>query len=147
VRIELGNRPLRYVAYTFTPPPGVVYLGWLAIEFWKSDTKLEQIELERAGSGKNAFVSGILVTIGNPKSVLFYVSIMPSIVDLRSITAADALVLLGLTGTILMAAQLPFALAAARTRRLFRSPRRLRLMNRSAALCMGGTAAAIALRK
>ena len=126
---------------------GVVYLCWLAVEFWKSGTEFGEMKLDKASSGKNAFISGILVTLGNPKSVLFYISIMPTIVDLRSITRVDRLVLLAITGTILLTAQLPFAVAAARTRHFFRSPQRLRLMNRSAAVCMGGAAAAVALRK
>ena len=126
---------------------GVVYLCWLAVEFWKSDTELGDMELEKGSSGKNAFISGMLVTLGNPKSVLFYISIMPTIVNLRSITQMDALILLAITGTILLVAQLPFALAAARTRHFFRSPGRLRLVNRSAAVCMGGAAATVALRK
>jgi threonine/homoserine/homoserine lactone efflux protein len=126
---------------------GVVYLSWLAVEFWKSDTELGEMELEKGSSGKNAFISGMLVTLGNPKSVLFYISIMPTIVNLRSITQMDALILLAITGTILLAVQLPFAVAAARTRHFFRSPGRLRLVNRSAAVCMGGAAAAVALRK
>ena len=105
------------------------------------------MELEKGSSGRNAFISGMLVTLGNPKSVLFYISIMPTIVNLRSITQMDALILLAITGTILLATQLPFAVAAARTRRFFRSPGRLRLVNRSAAVCMGSAAAAVALRK
>ena len=126
---------------------GVVYLGWLAVEFWRSGTELGEMELEKGSSGKNSFISGMLVTLGNPKSVLFYISIMPTIVNLRSITQMDGLALLTITGSILLVAQLPFAVAAARTRHLFRSPRRLRFINRSAAVCMGGAAAAVALRK
>jgi threonine/homoserine/homoserine lactone efflux protein len=99
----------------------------------------------RRGFGRAA--SGMVVTLGNPKSVLFYISIMPTIVNLRSITQMAGLALLAITGTILLAAQLPFAVAAARTRHLFRLPKRLRLINRSAAVCMGGAAAAVALRK
>jgi threonine/homoserine/homoserine lactone efflux protein len=71
-----------------------VYLCWLALEFWKSDAELAEMELEKRSSEKNAFISGMLVTLGNPKSVLFYISIMPTIVNLRSITQMDALALL-----------------------------------------------------
>lgn len=126
---------------------GVIYLCWLAVEFWRSGTDVRDLEHNQATNGKNAFVSGILVTLGNPKSVLFYISIMPTIVNLSSITKADALVLLSITGAILMIVQMPFALAAARTRHLFRSPGRLRLINRSAAVFMGGAAAAVAFRE
>src|ERR1700739_4349605 len=104
------------------------------------------MELEKGSSGRNAFISGILVTLGNPKSVLFYISIMPSIVNVSSITGVDAFILLAITAIILMAVQLPFALVAAGSRHLFSSQKRLRLVNRSASVCMGGAAVTIALR-
>lgn len=125
---------------------GIGYLCWLAIQFWRAG---DEMAGERSGvskSGRNAFLSGVLVTIGNPKSVLFYVSILPTVVDLGALSGADVPILLAITAVVLAAAQFPFAIAGARTRRALRSPRAVRLLNRGAALCMGGAAATIAVR-
>lgn len=125
---------------------GVAYLCYLAVQFWTSGETFDTAGASEAGSGKSAFVSGILVTLGNPKSVLFYISILPTVVDIGALSPLDVPVLLAITAIILAAVQFPFAIAGARTRRTLQSPRATRLFNRGAAVCMGGAAAAIALR-
>jgi threonine/homoserine/homoserine lactone efflux protein len=144
---------LAYIAETFSTLliaikwVGVAYLIWLAVQFWRAgiDTTMEQAK-GRPRSSRSAFMAGVLVTLGNPKSVLFYIAIVPTIVDLASVTLGDCGVLLTLTAVILTLVQLPFALAGARARGALQSPRALRLVNRGAALFMGGAAATIAAR-
>jgi threonine/homoserine/homoserine lactone efflux protein len=125
---------------------GVAYLCWLAVQFWRSGDRFDGGAAGAAASGKSAFFSGILVTVGNPKSVLFYISILPTVVDLHALSALDVPVLLAITAIILAAVQFPFAIAGARTRSALQSPRAMRILNRGAALCMGGAAATIAAR-
>ncbi|OAP42763.1 lysine transporter LysE [Sinorhizobium glycinis] len=142
---------LAFVAETFTylliaiKWAGVAYLCWLAVQFWTFGDALDGVDA-RPETGSNAFLSGIHVTLGNPKSVLFYISILPTVVDINALSLADVFVLLAITAVILTAVQLPFALAAAKTRRTLQSPRAARLLNRGAAVCMGGAAATIAVR-
>lgn len=125
---------------------GVAYLIWLAVQYWRSGTSIGPANAAATGSGRSAFLSGVLVTIGNPKSVLFYVSILPTVVDLTTLSRADMGILLTTTALIMSAAQFPFAIVGTRTRRTLQSPRSLKLLNRGAALCMGGAAATIATR-
>lgn len=125
---------------------GVAYLCWLAVQFWQSGETFDGSHAAQPGSGANAFISGVLVTLGNPKSILFYISILPTVVDIRAISATDVPILLAITAIILTAVQFPFAILGAKTRRSLQSPRAMRLMNRGAALCMGGAAATIAVR-
>jgi threonine/homoserine/homoserine lactone efflux protein len=141
---------LAYIAATFTTLlivikwAGVAYLCWLAYQFWTAPNSPQpRQESSTAGS---VFGSGILVTLGNPKSVLFYVSILPTVVDVNALSGADIVLLLVTTAAILTLAQYPFALAGARARMALTSPRAMSMMNRSAALCMGGAAVAIATR-
>ncbi|WP_268884171.1 LysE family translocator [Agrobacterium leguminum] len=92
-------------------------------------------------------MSGILIRLGNPKSVLFYVSIFPTVIDVSTVGMADTLLLTAVTGVILLIAQYPFALAGARARHALNSPRAVKLMNRGGAVCMSGVATAIATRQ
>lgn len=143
---------LAYIAETFSllliaiKWAGVAYLCWLAYRFWTSREGLNIDEGEDPGHGTNAFISGVLVTIGNPKSILFYVSIVPTVLDLHEVTLLDGAVLVLLTALILSAAQFPFAIAGARARLSFQSPRMMRLFNRGAAIGIGGAAVSIASR-
>jgi len=143
---------LAFIAETFSTMliaikwAGVAYLCWLAVQFWRSDDRFEGGEAGAAGKGKGAFLSGVLVTVGNPKSVLFYISILPTVVDIDALSMVDIAVLLSITAIILTIVQFPFAIAGARTRRALQSPRAMRILNRGAAVCMGGAAATIAAR-
>ncbi|WP_313904317.1 LysE family translocator [Rhizobium laguerreae] len=145
---------LAYIAETFSllliaiKWAGVAYLCWLAYRFWTSREGLNIDEGEDTGRGTNAFISGVLVTIGNPKSILFYVSIVPTVLDLHEVTLLDGAMLVLLTALILSAAQFqfPFAIAGARARLSFQSPRMMRLFNRGAAIGLGGAAVSIASR-
>ncbi|MEH7881661.1 LysE family translocator [Rhizobium laguerreae] len=138
---------LAYIAETFSllliaiKWAGVACLCWLAYRFWTSRERLNIDEGEDTGRGTNAFISGVLVTIGNPKSILFYVSIVPTVLDLHEVTLLDGAVLVLLTALILSAAQFqfqfPFAIAGARARLSFQSLRMMRLFNRGAAIGLG----------
>lgn len=143
---------LAFIAETFSTLlivikwAGVAYLCWLAVQFWRADDRFEAGAAGAAPSGKGAFLSGILVTVGNPKSVLFYISILPTVVDIDALAMPDIVVLLSITAIILTVVQFPFAIAGARTRRALQSPRAMRILNRGAAICMGSAAATIAAR-
>jgi threonine/homoserine/homoserine lactone efflux protein len=125
---------------------GVVYLCWLAVQFWKSSETFKAAEATSPMSGKNALISGVLVTLGNPKSVLFYISILPTVIDINTLSQSDTFILPAITAIILTIVQFPFAIAGAKTRRALQSPRAMRMLNRGAAVCMGGAAATIAVR-
>lgn len=125
---------------------GIGYLLWLAVQYWRTPAEAVEVDGDTGLSLRHVFVSGFLVTMGNPKSIFFYLSLMPTLIEVRDLRWAEAALLLLVTGVILGLVQFAFVLAAARTRRLFHSRRGARLLNRSAAVCMGGAAAAIAIR-
>ena len=93
-----------------------------------------------------SFLSGLLVTLGNPKTMLFYVALVPTLIPLEAIGLADYLLLVGLTFIVLMAVLLPYIMLAAQARGLLKRPEALKVLNRSAAGILAGTAAYIAAR-
>jgi threonine/homoserine/homoserine lactone efflux protein len=127
---------------------GIAYLAFLAWTFWTSGITAEKVE---AGSGKagflNSFAAGLTVTLGNPKTMVFYLAITPTIVDLRTVTLAEYGMLAGLTVVVLLVVLVPYLALAAKARWFLRSPRALKALNRTAAAFMAGAAAAIAARQ
>jgi len=89
---------------------------------------------------------GLMAVFAVDLANLFYISILPTVVDINTLSAFDVPILLAITAIILTAVQFPFAVVGAGTRRTLQSPRATRLFNRGAAVCMGGAAATIALR-
>ncbi len=126
---------------------GVAYLAWLAWKFWTSGVMTEKIEARRANGGAlSSALAGLLVTLGNPKTMIFYLALTPTLVDLRTVTVADYGLLALCTVVVLLLVLVPYLALAAQARWLLRTPRALKLLNRTAAAFMGGAAATIAAR-
>jgi threonine/homoserine/homoserine lactone efflux protein len=92
------------------------------------------------------FAAGLLVTLGNPKIMVFYLALLPTLVDLREVGLAAWGQLVAMMLVVLAGIDLAWALLAARARRLLRSPRAVRLANRAGASAMAGAAIAIAAK-
>lgn len=143
---------LSVLAKTFVTPflilkfLGAAYLVYVAWKLWTSGLLPQDIKAERAMRPSMSFLSGLLVTLGNPKTMLFYVALVPTLIPLEAIGLADYLLLVGLTFVVLMAVLLPYILLAAQARGLLERPEALKVLNRSAAGILAGTAAYIAAR-
>lgn len=143
---------LAFIAQTFTTAfmlikiAGAAYLGYIAWKLWTSGLLPENIEASRPAGFGMSFLSGLLVTLGNPKTMLFYVALVPTLVDLQSIGLDEYGVLLAATFVVLLVVLVPYIALASRARLLLREPRALKRMNRIAASILAGTAAYIATR-
>ena len=127
---------------------GVAYLAWLAWSFWSSGISAETVEARKGRGGAVAsFLAGLAVTLGNPKTMIFYLALTPTLVDLQTITLADYGILAACTIAVLLVVLVPYLLLAAKARWFLASPRALKALNRTAAGFMMGAAAAIAFRQ
>ena len=88
----------------------------------------------------------VALTLGNPKVIVFFLSIMPLVVDLDAINARTALEVAATMIVVLSSVLLTYAIAANRARKLFRSSRAMKMINRGAAGIVAGAALAIAAR-
>ena len=127
---------------------GVAYLAWLAYAFWTPGITPETIEAKKGKGGLlSSFLAGLTVTLGNPKTMIFYLALTPTLVDLHTLTAADYGILVACTVVVLMIVLVPYLALAAKARWLLKTPRALKALNRTAAAFMAGAAAAIAARQ
>jgi threonine/homoserine/homoserine lactone efflux protein len=127
---------------------GVAYLAWLAWSFWNSGITAETVEAKKGKGGAiSSFLAGLTVTLGNPKTMIFYLALTPTLVDLRTITAADYGILALCTIVVLLVVLVPYLALAAKARWFLQTPRALKALNRTAAAFMAGAAAAIAARQ
>ncbi|MCO5064409.1 MAG: LysE family translocator [Rhizobiaceae bacterium] len=125
---------------------GVAYLLFLAWKMWNAPADAVEGALPQKGSGLKLFATGIAVTLGNPKIMLFYLALLPTIIDLGSVTMVGWVELTLTMFIVLAVIDLGWALAAAQARKLLRSPSAMRMANRISAGTMAGAAAAIATR-
>jgi threonine/homoserine/homoserine lactone efflux protein len=125
---------------------GVAYLLWLAWKLWTAPAAPPQESAAARGEGWKLFLGGLALTLGNAKVMVFFVSILPLVVDLGGLTPLLAIELAVAMAVILSAAMGTYALAAARARRFIASPRAMRLVNRGTGAVMAGAAVAVAAR-
>jgi threonine/homoserine/homoserine lactone efflux protein len=126
---------------------GVLYLAWLAWKLWTAGIIGQNVvALARREKPWASALAGWTLTLGNPKTMIFYLAITPTIIDIKTVTVAEAAVLIAITAATLLVVIIPYLVLAAKARGLFAQPRALKAINRTAAAFLGGAAAMIALR-
>ncbi|HEX3636584.1 MAG TPA: LysE family translocator [Paraburkholderia sp.] len=125
---------------------GVAYLLFLAWKMWRAPADVEGRDLPSGQSPWRMFVAGLLVTLGNPKIMMFYLALLPTIIDLSRIGTVAWFELTLTMLIVLMAVDFGWALLATRARKLLSTRRAVRITNRASATVMAGVAAAIATR-
>jgi threonine/homoserine/homoserine lactone efflux protein len=93
-----------------------------------------------------ALMSGLFVTLGNPKAMLFYLALVPTIVDITKVTFTDYVILVLVSMGVLLVVTIPYIALAAKARDLLRHPLALKRLNRVSATFLAGTAGYIAIR-
>ena len=125
---------------------GVAYLVFLAWKMWTAPVAVRDGELPARDSPAKLFLAGMAVTLGNPKIMMFYLALLPTIIDLGSVTVLGWAELTVTMASCWWRSTLPGLAVAAQARRLLRSSRAMRIANRISATTMAGAAAAIAAR-
>lgn len=125
---------------------GAAYLLFLAWRMWRAPAELADGALPAGRRPWRMFAAGLLVTLGNPKIMVFYVALLPTIIDLDRLDLPGWAALTATMLAVLAAVDLGWSLLAVRARRLLRTPRSVRVANRAGASAMASAAVAIAAR-
>ena len=120
---------------------------YLAYRMWTAPAAPRDVTGDRRRDGfMRLFFAGLAVTLGNPKVVAFYLALLPNLIDLPRVGLFGYVELAGISVVILTVVFGAYAIAAARARTLFRSPRAMRLFNRAGGTMMAGAAVAVATK-
>jgi threonine/homoserine/homoserine lactone efflux protein len=125
---------------------GAAYLVWLGVMMWRSAGRIETDTAQPAGGAGRAFLLGLMLALSNPKAILFHASLMPLILDLRTLTVMDALLIMAVVFSVNVLTMSTYSVLAGKSSVWFRTGSRLRWMNRIAGGAMIGTGALIASR-
>lgn len=81
---------------------GGIYLVWLGWKLWWSEPEAPRQEALVAGRAfRQNMLGGFVLTLGNPKAIIFYAAFLPTFIDLTSITASDVAVLAAVIAAVL----------------------------------------------
>ncbi|MGI9351259.1 MAG: LysE family translocator [Rhizobiaceae bacterium] len=134
------------LAFVVLKYAGVVYLAWLAWKMWHDPVITDGGNIPDTRSGWSMFAAGMALTMGNPKIMVFYLALLPTLIDLSGATVSLWVMVAAITVTSLATVDLGWIAMAHHARRFLRTPRALRITNRIAATSLCGAAAAIATR-
>lgn len=145
----------------------IVYLCYLGWQFWHavpvtaSGNVIGKLTGEESGervsdphirpvgfSVPASILSGLLLTLGNPKPIAFYLALLPLILDLNQVSFDTwALVLVPLTLAVLFVIGSLFILAAASVRHWLASAKAQMILHRVAAVAMIGAAMTMVVKE
>lgn len=125
---------------------GAAYLVWIGVKMWRSAPDMARNAPEGAAGLRRAVGLGAAIAFGNPKAILFHVSLMPLILDLEHLTVGDAAVVVGIVFTVNIVIMTSYAVLSGGLSRWLRTQARLRWVNRIAGGALIGTGAIIASR-
>ena len=126
---------------------GGIYLIYLGLKIWfrepdSTTNNDKQSTKSRAGN----FTSGILITLANPKVILFYCGFLPTFLDLTALTIIDLIIIVAIVTTGVASVLGAYAFLATRTRRMFTNKKTARRFNRTAGGVMVAAGVALVTR-
>jgi len=92
---------------------------------------------------EKVFLNGFLLTLGNPKVILFYAGLMPTFIDLAALDKTDIVILCLVLSMDLGCILAGYAYGADRARHLFTSSKAMRRMNQGAGIVLAGSGIAV----
>jgi threonine/homoserine/homoserine lactone efflux protein len=135
-----------FLLFTLIKYAGVAYLLFLAWKMWNAPAEVAAGDVPDDKSSFRLFLTGMALTIGNPKIMVFYLALLPSLIDINAVSALGLMELVATAILVMMTVDLAWAFAASWARGWLKSPRAVRMANRASATAMGGAAVAIATR-
>lgn len=97
---------------------GAFYLLWLALTLWLSKNKMEKIDTDKKSHGFASYLAGLVITIGNPKAIFFYLGFFPAFLNLSALTAIDIAIILAITTLAIGGIMFGYVLIAIKTKNI-----------------------------
>jgi len=126
---------------------GVAYLLYLAWKLWTAPAERVAVaESDPRQHGWRAFVASLMLTLANPKAILFFLALLPTVVDLTRMNVLAFLEISLIIVIVMPLVLFTYVFLAARARELFTTPKAVRRLNRSSGVAMASAAIVVATR-
>jgi threonine/homoserine/homoserine lactone efflux protein len=128
---------------------GAVYLLYLAYRLWTAPPAMVSEDATQIDTGQKPlqlFLGSLALTLANPKTAIFFLALLPTVVRLEELTVFGFLEIVAVISVVLPLVLGGYVFLAARARRMFKSERAVRTINRSTGAAMACAAVAVATR-
>ena len=124
---------------------GVVLILFIAWNLWSKNTDQPEAHAQRSAS--RGLLSGAMLTLGNPKAVVFFGAVLPHAFDLTALSVPEVVLITALGVGIDVTVQMAYLLMASRIKCAIRSPKAMKRLNRTSASVMTGCAGWMAIAR
>jgi threonine/homoserine/homoserine lactone efflux protein len=126
---------------------GAAYLVWLGVQAFRSASAPVSIEAahSRGGLVKDLGL-GLIVTLGNPKPIIFYGALLPTFLDLSRIGVLDFAVLMSVVVVVSFVVYSAYMVIAHRAGRLLMSGNTAKRLNQTTGVMLVGSGLVVASR-
>lgn len=137
-----------HTGFTVIKYAGATYLVYLAYKFWTAPVKplAQDVQQLPVQSSRSLFLGTFMLTMSNPKPMLFFLALLPTVVSLETLDTAGSVEIAGAIAVILPATLGGYVLLATRARTWLKDPHAIRIMNRGSGTLMAAAAVAVATR-
>lgn len=125
---------------------GGAYLIYLGVQVLRSSSQAHTLQSSQESALSGSFLSGFFITLGNPKVILFYLSFLPTFMNLQALSTTDVVLAATIVSVVLGTILCAYAWMAHRAKTLFTSPKALRRMDMGAGSAMIGAGGFLLLK-
>ncbi len=122
------------------------YLFWLGVNLIKSKATPEDIKASKESSLVINLATGLMINLGNPKAIVFYIGLFPAFIDVNKVVAVDVLAIMGVATLAFGSVNICYALLALRAKKMLKSPNASSLINKTAGTIMVSTGTLVAIK-
>jgi len=136
-----------YTVFVIVRYAGAAYLLYLAWRLWTTPpTALDAAARQPRERPLQLFLGSLALTLGNPKTMVFFLAVLPTMVELKGLTLTGFLEIALVIAAVLPLVLGAYAVFAARARARLSRPQTVRWVQRGTGLVMAGAAVAVATR-
>ena len=125
---------------------GAAYLIWLGWKAFTAPPRAIDLAAATTATPWKDIMLGLLVTLGNPKPIFFYSALVPTFLDVTTVSFTDYLILASIVVVVSLIVLGGYILLAARARHLLSSPNALQWLNRMTGGVLIGSGIVVATR-
>ena len=133
-------------AFIFVKYISAAYLIWLGVKLLKTKVSAEDIQESKESSLIANLLTGLMINLGNPKAIVFYVGLFPAFINVNHVTTSDVLSIMVIAAVAFGSVNVCYALLALRAKRMLKSPNASSIINKTAGTIMVSTGALVAIK-
>ncbi len=122
--------------FIFVKYVGGAYLIYLGCKIWILKVLPHELVGNNELSWKTNFFSGLLITLGNPKVIIFYLGFLPAFMNLEILTTMDIIIAILIISITLASVLLSYAYMATRAKKLLKSQNAMEKLNKISSVVM-----------